>query len=163
MAIPSGHRTLSNNQAFAYNVLSVWNNLTSFSVKFTYILQGPLKHFLFYKLPDCPRLVWSFLAPRSHVFPSLAALMTLGAQKGGGWVNRWDSRAGGERMLAASLAFLLGYEQNAACRPDADMLDYLQSLGLIGQRDGLLVTWYHAANSQEKMWDALHSKSSCEG
>uniref|UniRef100_A0A8C9DD11 Protein FAM151A n=1 Tax=Prolemur simus TaxID=1328070 RepID=A0A8C9DD11_PROSS len=44
------------------------------------------------------------------------------------------------------------------CRPDADMLDYLLSLGQISHRDGLQVTWYHAANSQEEMWAALNSK-----
>lgn len=43
------------------------------------------------------------------------------------------------------------------------MLDYLLSLGQISQRDSLLVTWYHAANSQKEMWAALNSKSSCEG
>lgn len=66
-------------------------------------------------------------------------------------------------MLTASLAFLLGCEQDAVCRPDADMLDYLLSLGKISQRDGLLVTWYHAANSLKEMRAALNSKSSCEG
>lgn len=50
-----------------------------------------------------------------------------------------------------------GCEQDAACRPDADMLDYLLSLGQISQRDSLLVTWYHAANSQKEMWAALNS------
>ncbi|XP_032970306.1 protein FAM151A [Rhinolophus ferrumequinum] len=50
-----------------------------------------------------------------------------------------------------------GFEQDAACRPDADMLDYLLSLGQISQRDSLLVTWYHAANSQKDMWAALNS------
>ncbi|XP_046941085.1 protein FAM151A [Lynx rufus] len=52
-----------------------------------------------------------------------------------------------------------GCEQEAACRPDADMLDYLQSLGQISQRDGLLVTWYHAANSQKEMGAALSSNA----
>lgn len=66
-------------------------------------------------------------------------------------------------MLTTSLAFLPGCEQDAVCRPDADMLDYLLSFGQISQRDGLLVTWYHAANSQKEMWAALNSKSSCEG
>ncbi|XP_029803646.1 protein FAM151A isoform X1 [Suricata suricatta] len=50
-----------------------------------------------------------------------------------------------------------GCEQTAVCRPDADMLDYLQSLGHISHRDGLLVTWYHAANSQKEMEAALSS------
>lgn len=69
---------------------------------------------------------------------------------------------GQELMPIAPLAFLPGCKQDEACRPDADMLDYLLSLGQIGQRDGLLVTWYHGANSQEEMRAALNSKSSCE-
>ncbi|XP_057567869.1 protein FAM151A [Hippopotamus amphibius kiboko] len=52
---------------------------------------------------------------------------------------------------------LPGCEQNAACRSDGDMLDYLLSLGHISQRDGLLVSWYHGANSQEQMRAALSS------
>ncbi|KAL2772484.1 protein FAM151A, partial [Daubentonia madagascariensis] len=46
-----------------------------------------------------------------------------------------------------------------ACRPDADMLDYLLSLGQIRHRDGLQVAWYHAANSQEEMGAALNSNA----
>ena len=65
-------------------------------------------------------------------------------------------------MLTDPLGFMPGCEQEAACRPDADMLDYLQSLGQISQRDGLLVTWYHAANSQKEMGAALSSKSGCQ-
>lgn len=60
-----------------------------------------------------------------------------------------------------TLAFLPGCTQDAVCRPDADMLDYLLSLGQISQKDGLLVTWYHAANSKKDMRAALESKSSC--
>ncbi|XP_062961825.1 protein FAM151A [Cynocephalus volans] len=52
-----------------------------------------------------------------------------------------------------------GCEQNGSCHPDADMLDYLLSLGQISHRDGLLVTWYHAANSQEEMQEALSSNA----
>lgn len=55
-----------------------------------------------------------------------------------------------------------GYKGNPACHPSADMLDYLMSLGQISHRDGLMVTWYHGANSQEEMGAALSSKSSCE-
>nr|XP_045226498.1 protein FAM151A isoform X2 [Macaca fascicularis] len=44
-----------------------------------------------------------------------------------------------------------------ACSPDADMLDYLLSLGQISRRDALEVTWYHAANSKEAMTAALNS------
>lgn len=50
-----------------------------------------------------------------------------------------------------------GYENDAVCRPDADMLDYLQNIGQISHRDGLLVTWYHAANSKKEMEAALNS------
>ncbi|KAK2107324.1 hypothetical protein P7K49_016838 [Saguinus oedipus] len=44
-----------------------------------------------------------------------------------------------------------------ACSPDADMLDYLLSLGQISHRDALEVTWYHAANSKKAMAAALNS------
>lgn len=40
------------------------------------------------------------------------------------------------------------------------MLDYMLSTGHISHRDGLLVTWYHAANSKKEMEAALNSKSS---
>lgn len=60
------------------------------------------------------------------------------------------------------MAFIPGCEQDAVCRPDADMLDYLQSLGQISRQDGLLVSWYHAANSREQMEAALRSKSGCQ-
>lgn len=40
------------------------------------------------------------------------------------------------------------------------MLDYMLSTGQISHRDGLLVTWYHAANSKKAMEDTLNSKSS---
>lgn len=40
------------------------------------------------------------------------------------------------------------------------MLDYLMSMGQISHQDGLLVTWYHAANSKKAMEAALNSKSS---
>ncbi|XP_020952250.1 protein FAM151A [Sus scrofa] len=50
-----------------------------------------------------------------------------------------------------------GCVQAAACRSDADMMDYLLSVGQLSQRDGLLVTWYHAANSQKEMQAALSS------
>lgn len=39
------------------------------------------------------------------------------------------------------------------------MLDYMLSTGHISHRDGLLITWYHAANSKKEMQDALDSKS----
>uniref|UniRef100_A0A8C2MEA8 Protein FAM151A n=1 Tax=Cricetulus griseus TaxID=10029 RepID=A0A8C2MEA8_CRIGR len=50
-----------------------------------------------------------------------------------------------------------GCEQDAVCRSDADMLDYMLSTGQINHRDGLLVTWYHAANSKKEMEAALNS------
>ncbi|XP_077005668.1 protein FAM151A [Tamandua tetradactyla] len=50
-----------------------------------------------------------------------------------------------------------GCKQAAACSPEADMLDYLLSLGRISSRDGLLVTWYHAANSRENLEAALQT------
>ncbi|XP_049992051.1 protein FAM151A [Alexandromys fortis] len=37
------------------------------------------------------------------------------------------------------------------------MLDYMLSMGHISHRDGLLITWYHAANSKKEMEDALNS------
>lgn len=39
------------------------------------------------------------------------------------------------------------------------MLDYLRELGNIDRPDGLMVTWYHAANSQQEMEEALNSES----
>ncbi|XP_021490963.1 protein FAM151A [Meriones unguiculatus] len=51
----------------------------------------------------------------------------------------------------------LGCEQDAFCRLDADMLEYMLSTGQISHRDGLLVTWYHAANSKKEMEAALSS------
>ncbi|XP_069843223.1 protein FAM151A [Dipodomys merriami] len=50
-----------------------------------------------------------------------------------------------------------GCKEDAVCRPDADMLDYLASLGYINRRDGLLVTWFHRANSKKEMEAALSS------
>ncbi|KAJ6662590.1 hypothetical protein lerEdw1_011727, partial [Lerista edwardsae] len=38
-----------------------------------------------------------------------------------------------------------------------DMLNYLLNLRKIGRKDGLLVTWYHAANSKSEMEKALKS------
>ncbi|XP_062994685.1 protein FAM151A isoform X2 [Elgaria multicarinata webbii] len=37
------------------------------------------------------------------------------------------------------------------------MLDYLLNLGKIDRKDGLLVTWYHAANRKSEMEEALKS------
>uniref|UniRef100_A0A7M4ECC8 Protein FAM151A n=1 Tax=Crocodylus porosus TaxID=8502 RepID=A0A7M4ECC8_CROPO len=38
-----------------------------------------------------------------------------------------------------------------------DLLEYLLQLGRIPRKDGLLVTWYHAANKKSEMEDALKS------
>lgn len=56
------------------------------------------------------------------------------------------------------MAFLPDCTDDAVCRPDGDMLDYLLSLGQINRKDGLLVSWYHGANSRQQMEDALNSE-----
>ncbi|XP_018419487.1 PREDICTED: protein FAM151A isoform X2 [Nanorana parkeri] len=38
-----------------------------------------------------------------------------------------------------------------------DMLDYLKSIGQISAKDGLQVSWYHAANNKSEMQEALNS------
>ncbi|XP_004874688.1 protein FAM151A [Heterocephalus glaber] len=52
-----------------------------------------------------------------------------------------------------------GCEVDAVCRPEADMLDYLVSLGQVSSPDGLLVSWTHGANSRDKMEEGLSSNS----
>ncbi|XP_046518530.1 protein FAM151A isoform X2 [Equus quagga] len=78
--------------------------------------------------------------------------------------TRWALAGSASMALVFAIGMVLGFTlqqqtrpgcEQAACRPDADMLDYLLSQGQISQRDGLLVTWYHAANSQEEMGAAL--------
>ncbi|XP_070365945.1 protein FAM151A isoform X2 [Equus asinus] len=78
--------------------------------------------------------------------------------------TRWALAGSASMALVFAIGMVLGFMlqqqtrpgcEQAACRPDADMLDYLLSQGQISQRDGLLVTWYHAANSQEEMGAAL--------
>ncbi|EPQ15418.1 Protein FAM151A [Myotis brandtii] len=81
--------------------------------------------------------------------------------------NKWSLAGVASVILVCAVGLVLGYmmlgvsqpgcKEDAVCRPDADMLDYLLSLGQISQRDGLLVTWYHAANSQKDMRAALES------
>ncbi|XP_062046068.1 protein FAM151A [Lepus europaeus] len=81
--------------------------------------------------------------------------------------TKWALVGGGSVALVLTIGMILGLtlsrgtqpgcEHDEACRPDADMLDYLLSLGQISRKDGLLVTWYHAANSQEEMGAALKS------
>ncbi|XP_051855577.1 protein FAM151A [Antechinus flavipes] len=56
--------------------------------------------------------------------------------------------------LSQGLSFQPGCE---SCRPDGDMMDYLLDTGHISHRDGLLVTWYHAANNRSEMEKALNS------
>ncbi|XP_036206175.1 protein FAM151A [Myotis myotis] len=81
--------------------------------------------------------------------------------------NKWCFAGVASVILVCAIGLVLGYmmlgvnqpgcKEDAVCRPDADMLDYLLSLGQISQRDGLLVTWHHAANSQKDMRAALES------
>lgn len=44
---------------------------------------------------------------------------------------------------------------------NGDMLDFLILSGQINNRDGLLATWFHRANSKDKMNEALSSKLTC--
>ncbi|XP_069794126.1 protein FAM151A isoform X2 [Narcine bancroftii] len=41
--------------------------------------------------------------------------------------------------------------------PGGDLLDYLLQCGIIERKDGLLVTWYHGANSKHQLEQALNS------
>ena len=88
------------------------------------------------------------------------------ANKKGYW--KWAIVGGVSTVLVFAIALIVGfsllkctalpgYEQDGTCRSDADMLGCLLSLGQITQRDGLLVTSYHAANSKEQMQAALNS------
>ncbi|XP_036301989.1 protein FAM151A [Pipistrellus kuhlii] len=81
--------------------------------------------------------------------------------------SKWAIAGAASVLLVIVIGMVLGFTllwvhqpvctQDAVCRPDADMLDYLLSLGQISRKDGLLVTWYHAANSQKDMRAALES------
>ncbi|XP_027962738.1 protein FAM151A isoform X2 [Eumetopias jubatus] len=83
--------------------------------------------------------------------------------------TKWALLGSASVVLVIAIGLILSFvlsprsqpdcEQDAACHPDADMLDYLQSLGQISQPDGLLVTWYHAANRREEMEAALSSNA----
>ncbi|XP_078074370.1 protein FAM151A [Mustelus asterias] len=44
---------------------------------------------------------------------------------------------------------------NGSFSPGGDLLDYLLQQGMIDRKDGLLVTWHHAANSKSQMEKAL--------
>ncbi|XP_005398582.1 PREDICTED: protein FAM151A [Chinchilla lanigera] len=66
--------------------------------------------------------------------------------------------------VCMALALTLNWDpqsgcQGDVCRPEGDMLGYLLSLGQISSPDGLLVTWSHGANSQDKMEEGLSSDS----
>ncbi|XP_032695690.1 protein FAM151A [Lontra canadensis] len=83
--------------------------------------------------------------------------------------TRWALLGSASVALVIAIGLVLSFvlqphsppdcEPEAVCRPDADMLDYLQSMGHISQRDGLLVTWYHAANSRKEMEAALRGNT----
>ncbi|XP_075688261.1 protein FAM151A [Rhinoderma darwinii] len=64
-------------------------------------------------------------------------------------------------VAIAALCLTLGQplkkDSKAEFHTGGDMLDYLLSQGEIATRDGLLVTWYHAANSKSQMQEALNS------
>ncbi|XP_056671054.1 protein FAM151A isoform X1 [Monodelphis domestica] len=69
---------------------------------------------------------------------------------------------GAASVVAIVLAVSLTQSGNSrpgceSCRPDGDMMDYLLSTGDISHRDGLLVTWHHAANNRSEMETALSS------
>nr|DBA17966.1 TPA: hypothetical protein GDO54_016268 [Pyxicephalus adspersus] len=64
-------------------------------------------------------------------------------------------------VTIAALCLTLGQPPKKEPGPEistgGDMLDYLMSIGQIKAKDGLLVTWYHAANSKTQMQEALNS------
>ncbi|XP_077132773.1 protein FAM151A [Ranitomeya variabilis] len=64
-------------------------------------------------------------------------------------------------VTIAALCLTLGKprqkDSTSAFYTGGDMLDYLLSQGEISSRDGLLVTWYHAANNKSQLQDALNS------
>ncbi|XP_072367449.1 protein FAM151A [Scyliorhinus torazame] len=48
-----------------------------------------------------------------------------------------------------------GFKVDGSFSPGGDLLDYLLQHGMIDRKDGLLVTWHHAANSKSQMEKAL--------
>ncbi|XP_053099677.1 protein FAM151A [Hemicordylus capensis] len=64
-------------------------------------------------------------------------------------------------VLAVSLAVTRNSPQDVVPKPafdtGGDMLDYLLNLRKINRKDGLLVSWYHAANRKSEMEEALRS------
>ncbi|XP_077309392.1 protein FAM151A isoform X2 [Lithobates pipiens] len=64
-------------------------------------------------------------------------------------------------VAIAALCLTLGQPPKKDSEPgfstDGDMLDYLMSTEQISAKDGLLVTWYHRANSKSEMHEALNS------
>ncbi|XP_004607371.2 protein FAM151A [Sorex araneus] len=77
--------------------------------------------------------------------------------------NKWALIGGGSVVLVIALGLILGLTLQPGCQetcsPKGDMLDYLKELGHISRKDGLLVTWYHAANSRQEMEEALNSEA----
>ncbi|XP_061486623.1 protein FAM151A [Rhineura floridana] len=65
-------------------------------------------------------------------------------------------------VLTVSLTVARKFQQDMAPRPafstGGDMLDYLLNLKRIDRKDGLLVSWYHAANRKQEMEEALKSE-----
>ncbi|XP_039175917.1 protein FAM151A isoform X2 [Crotalus tigris] len=57
--------------------------------------------------------------------------------------------------LAVRKQFLEDTEPRPSFHSGGDVLDYLLNLKRIDKKDGLLVTWYHAANSKKDMEEAL--------
>ncbi|XP_075389379.1 protein FAM151A [Tenrec ecaudatus] len=94
--------------------------------------------------------------------------MAFGVHCSGSWA-KWVLISSAGVALVCTIGMILGLtllrpaqpgcESDSAYCPDGDMLDYLQSLGQISHRDGLLVTWSHAANNQTEMRAALDSDS----
>ncbi|XP_036610231.1 protein FAM151A [Trichosurus vulpecula] len=77
----------------------------------------------------------------------------------------WAAAAGVAVVLVVAIVLSVSLTQGRgsqpeceSCRPDGDMMDYLISIGRISHRDGLLVTWYHAANHRSEMEEALSSE-----
>ncbi|KAL4608257.1 protein FAM151A [Arapaima gigas] len=63
-------------------------------------------------------------------------------------------------LVILTVAFVVTSQKSDVLEPfptSGDMLDYLIHNGAIQERDGLLVTWYHAANNKSEMDRALKS------
>ncbi|XP_067846667.1 protein FAM151A [Heptranchias perlo] len=87
--------------------------------------------------------------------------------------RRWKLLAGlSFTLLVAAYIGLVGYfavyrnffagrcsDVDGSFSPGGDPLDYFLQHGIIERKDGLLVTWYHAANSKSQMEEALKSNA----